>query len=81
MVHIKDLLEIIGDALIIALGIILIYVFTCIEILGYYGAEQNTIIRIAELYGGIPIILFGLYHIVNDVKGILKNGIHCRRKD
>jgi len=67
---IKDLLELMGDMLIIALGIIMVFIFFCIEILGYYGMEQNSIIRTVELYFGIPIVLFGIYHLVNDIKRI-----------
>ena len=64
---IKSLLELMGDALIIVLGIILIFIFVSIELLGYYGMEQNAIIRRAELCAGPLIILFGLYHFIVDV--------------
>ena len=60
-----------GDALITALGIILIYVFVCIEVLGFYGMEPNSVIRAIELYMGFPIMLFGIYHLMNDLKGLV----------
>mgnify|MGYP001570687262 CR=1 FL=1 len=61
-------LEIIGDALLIVFGLILIYIFVTIEILGYYGMEENSIIRWIELWIGIPIIMVGLNRLIKDVK-------------
>ena len=65
-----DLLEIIGDCLIIAFGIILVYIFITIEILGYYGIENNVIIRNIELYIGVPIIALGIWHFIKDLRNI-----------
>lgn len=64
----KLLLELIGDFLLVGFGIVLIFIFVLIEILGYYAMEQNATIRAIELYMGFPIILFGIYHIVKDIK-------------
>ena len=60
--------EIIGDCLLITFGVILIYIFIMIEVLGYYGVEQNDIIRWVELFIGIPIIGLGINRFIQDIK-------------
>lgn len=60
--------EIIGDALLIAFGIILIYIFAVIEIMGYYGQEANKYIRWVELFAGLPILLIGIDRLIEDWK-------------
>jgi len=67
-----DILEFIGDALLIAFGIIMIYVFLCIEVLGRYGVENNVIVRNFELYMGIPIILIGITRLIDDIMKALR---------
>ena len=60
--------EIIGDCLLITFGVILIYIFIMIEVLGYYGVEQNDIIRWVELFMGIPILWLGINRFIQDIK-------------
>lgn len=60
--------EIIGDLLLIAFGIILVYIFVVIELLGQYGQEQNSIIRRIELFMGVPIFLLGIERLIRDVR-------------
>ena len=60
--------EIIGDLLLIAFGIILVYIFIVIELLGQYGQEQNSIIRRIELFMGVPILLLGVERFIRDVR-------------
>ena len=65
-----DLWEIIGDGLIIVFGIILIYIFITIDVLGYYGVEDNAIIKNIELYMGMPIIALGIWHLIRDLRNM-----------
>jgi len=60
--------ELIGDALLIAFGVILIYIFVVIEVMGFYGQEANKYIRWAELVMGIPVILIGIERLLDDIK-------------
>jgi len=63
-----DIWEIIGDALMIAFGIMLVYVFFVVEVMGQYGMENNRYIRWFELFMGLPIIGFGIFHIIRDLR-------------
>ena len=63
----KWILELLGDALIIALGILLVFIFVTIEIFHIYGVEANAIMRRTEMIGGVPIIIFGVYHLIKDI--------------
>lgn len=63
-----DIWEIIGDALIIALGILSIYIFVTIEVLGYYGVEANKWIRWIELVLGVPVVILGVRLLVWDFR-------------
>lgn len=54
-----ELLEIIGAALVICFGIVLIFIFVQIEVLGYYGQEQNAILRRGEIAMGLVILAIG----------------------
>jgi len=62
--------EILGDALLIFLGAFLIYIFLMIEILGYYGQEQNVIVRRIELFLGLPILVLGIAHLIRDLRDV-----------
>ena len=66
-----DLWELVGDCLIVGLGLVLIFVFFCIEVLGYYGVEQNAVILWLEKYLGFPIAIIGACLFVADVKRVM----------
>lgn len=51
--------ELLSDALLIICGVILVYIFVTIEIVGWYGQEANSIIRRVELMLGILLLLLG----------------------
>ena len=63
-----SLLEIIGDAMLVAFGVILIYIFLTIEVLGQYGHEPNRYLRWFELFMGLPLILLGVERFFRDVR-------------
>ena len=63
-----DWWEIIGDALIIAFGVLLIYIFVVIEVMGQYGYEPNKYIRWFELFMGVPMILLGINRLIKDAR-------------
>ena len=67
-----DLLEIIGDALLITFGVIMVYVFVTIEIMGRYGVENNAVLRWFEIGLGIFSFGFGIWHLRRDLKGMDK---------
>ena len=60
--------EIIGDCFIIALGLLLIYIFVLIEVFHFYGVEPNKYIRWFELVFGIPTILLGINRFIGDIR-------------
>ena len=60
--------DIIGDSLIIAFGITLVYIFVVIELLGFYGHEPNKIMRWVELIMGAPIIFIGVERLIDDIR-------------
>jgi hypothetical protein len=64
----KLFLEILGDALLIAFGCVFIFIFVTIEIFGMFGYEANVVMRWFELICGVPIIVLGIYHLVQDAK-------------
>jgi xanthine/uracil permease len=68
----RDWLEIMGDALIVIFGVILVYIFWTIAVCGSWGKEDNPLILKLELAMGIIIMIFGIYHIVKDVIRINK---------
>ena len=59
--------EIIGDLLLIAFGIILLYIFVSIEMLGIYGVESNKFIRWFELFMGGLILALGIDRLLHDM--------------
>ena len=63
-----DLPEIIGDVLLIAFGVIMVYVFVTIEVMGRYGVEANAIMRRFEIGMGAFSFLFGIWHLRRDLK-------------
>ena len=67
-----DLPEIIGDVLLIAFGVIMVYVFVTIEVMGRYGVEANAIMRRFEIGLGVFSFLFGIWHLARDSKGMRK---------
>lgn len=64
----NDFKEIIGDALIVAFGVVNVYIFLAIEVFGYFGVEQNTPIRWFEMLMGIPMIYLGIDRFLRDTK-------------
>ena len=64
----KSFLEILGDAYVIFLGVLLIYIFLTIEVFGYYGGEANAVIRRVELFSGVPITALGVYLLAKDIR-------------
>jgi cytochrome c biogenesis protein CcdA len=60
--------ELIGDVLLIAFGLILIFIFVTIELLGIFGTEPNRFIRWFEMIMGIPLIVLGIERFIKDVK-------------
>jgi len=69
----KNLLELIGDGIVIAVGILMVITFWFIKYRSvYYIMENNPIIRDVEFYGAFIIILFGLYLLIRDVISIRK---------
>ena len=68
----RNFLELLGDAYIVFLGCLLIYIFLTIEVFGRYGVEANSIVRRIELFMGIPIIVLGVLHFIKDIKEMKK---------
>jgi len=68
MTFFRGAVRIIADALVVALGLILIYIFHTIEVLGMYGQESNAAILFIEKYLSIPIIIIGLTTVVTDLR-------------
>ncbi len=64
----KGYAEFLGHLLIILFGVVLIYIFYIIEVLGSYGAESNRILLWVEQYMGFPIILLGIYLLRENIK-------------
>ena len=61
------MLEIIGDTLIIAFGMSLLYQFITIGIVGWYGFEPNKAILYAEIAMSVLILALGINRFVNDI--------------
>ena len=61
-------LEIIGDALVVAFGVVLAYEFTTIILFGWFGFEPNKIILIAEWVVSFLIIALGIRLFLDDMK-------------
>ena len=68
----RNFLELLGDAYIVFLGCLLIYIFLTIEVFGRYGVEANSIVRRIELFMGIPVIVLGVLHFIKDIKEMKK---------
>lgn len=63
----KGYAEFVGHLLVILFGVVLIYIFYIIEMLGRYAAESNEIILRLEQYMGFPIILLGIYLLTDNI--------------
>ena len=71
----KGYAEFLGHLLVILFGIVLIYIFIIIEMLGRYAAESNTVLLWVEQYMGIPIILLGIYLLTENIKRMRRKEI------
>ena len=60
--------ELLGDALIVISGFLMLYIFIIIEIYGQYAHEPNTIIRWIEIALGPAIIVLGIDRFWSDLK-------------
>ena len=67
-----DWKELIGDALIVGFGIILLFIFVTIEMYHSFGQEPNKYIRWIELFLGGVIVLAGIERMVDDLKHLGK---------
>jgi|TARA_Y100000034_G_scaffold83027_1_gene99433 uncharacterized membrane protein YfhO len=63
-----ELKEIIGDAMLVAFGCILLFIFLTIEVFGRYGVENNIFIRWVEIFMGLPLIVLGVERFIHDVR-------------
>ena len=70
----EDFKELIGDSFIISSGIILIFIFVTIEVMGIFGKEENAIILWVELFLGVPMIVLGISRLVKDLKAVSRRG-------
>ena len=68
MIKPPSLIEMMGNAVIIACGIFLLVIFVQIEILGYYGVEENAVMRWVEILLGPVAIALGINRHFNDIK-------------
>jgi len=60
--------ELLGDALIILSGFLMLYIFIIIEIYGQYAHEPNTIIRWVEILLGPAVIILGVDRFIKDLR-------------
>lgn len=64
-------MELLGDALLIAFGAVMVFIFGSISITGGYMAiESNPYILYTELGMGFFILLIGINRFLNDIRGI-----------
>ena len=68
----SDKLEILGDVMIVAFGVVLIIQFVEIFVLGNYGKTPNYYILWTELILSIPIIVLGINRFIQDARKIKK---------
>jgi len=68
----KEVLELIGDGIIVAAGITYTVIFVQIYMLGLYGAENNPWILKAEMIMGPVFSLLGIYLLIRDTRRIGK---------
>jgi hypothetical protein len=65
----KHFLEFLGDVMIIFCGLISLLIFVPVLIMGrYYIYEPNPFILWTEITLAGLIILFGIYHLIKDLK-------------
>jgi|TARA_R100000049_G_C1924892_1_gene69455 uncharacterized membrane protein YfhO len=64
----NEIKEILGDAMLVAFGCILLFIFLTIEVFGRYGVENNTFIRWVEIFMGLPLIVLGVERFIHDVR-------------
>jgi hypothetical protein len=62
------LLEILGDGLLMAFGLVLLYQFITIAMFGWYGREPNTPVLYTEVGMAAFILLIGINRFINDLK-------------
>jgi len=66
---VKDLLEIIGDALIIFFSLTVLLIFVPVLILGrYYIEEPNSVILITEIILATLIMVIGINRSIDDIR-------------
>lgn len=65
----KGWLEIVGDLLLIAFGVILLYIFITIGFCGWYGWEDNKIVLYTEIGMSLFIMGLGVNRYLNDLRG------------
>ena len=64
----KHPLEILGNLLLIASGIMFTYQFGTIWLLGWYGREPNPAILAAEILMGLAIAFLGVNRLIDDMR-------------
>ena len=65
----RELLEILGDLLLIGCGAVLIYIFFSIYFSGgYMAVEQNPLVLRTEMVTGIIIVIIGIGRFIDDAR-------------
>jgi len=64
----NEIKEILGDALIVAFGVVALFIFIVIEVFGRFGYEPNRYILWLEIFMGIPMIILGVERFIHDMK-------------
>ena len=65
----KAVLEIIGDLLIIAFGVVTLFIFTAIQVTGgYIAIEPNSLVLWGEILMGVVFVAIGINRFLDDLR-------------
>ena len=64
----NQILEILGDTILVSAGVVFTYQFVTIALLGWYGTEPNRLVLAAEILMGVFIFVLGINRFFHDVR-------------